>query len=171
MEEGIKKNMEEEKRKREVESKKKEEEEKRKIERKKKKEEEERRKKELERKRKEDEERRRKLLEERRRKLEEERRKKLEEERRRRNKKEGNINDIINDLPVRKLKLEDVNKINEENKRCMICLDDFKINDYAMYLPCFHFYHKKCLIIWIKGMPSCPLCKIKININKLNKFE
>ena len=112
-------------------------------------------------------------------------RRREEEERRRRNEidfendfydseddyeREDNINDIINKLPERKLKIEDDYKFNEENKRCIICFDDFKNDDYVIYLPCFHFYHKKCIISWIKTMPSCPFCKIKINQSNLNRI-
>ena len=175
--------LEERRRKEEIERKKREEEERRRriLEERRKKEEEER-------KRKIYEERRRRILQERRRKEEEEERRRKEEEdrRRRRNindefendyyssedndESDENINDIINKLPVRQLKSEDVNKLNEENKRCIICFDDFKDNDNLIYLPCFHFYHKKCIINWIQTMPSCPFCKIKINQSNLNKI-
>jgi hypothetical protein len=79
------------------------------------------------------------------------------------------IKDIINQLPVNTLK--DVNKLNEENKRCVICYENFKNNDNIIYLPCFHFFHQNCIINWIKKKPSCPLCKIKINNNSLSKFQ
>ena len=79
------------------------------------------------------------------------------------------IKDIINQLPVNTLK--DVNKLNEENKRCVICYEDFKNNDNIIYLPCFHFFHQNCIINWIKKKPSCPLCKIKINNKSLSKFQ
>ena len=170
------------------------EEEKRKEEEKKKKEEkikQEKKRKEQEKKRKmieewkrkkEEEERRRREQEERRKILERERRRKEQEERRRRlqnlriihneddsdsdddNENESNNNKtIIKKLP--ESVLEDINKLNEENKKCVICFDDFKNNDIVTYLPCFHLFHKDCIVKWTKNMPVCPICKINIKNN------
>ena len=72
------------------------------------------------------------------------------------------INDILNKLPV--VKIEDINKLKDENKRCVICLEDFQNNDKSIYLPCFHLFHEKCITDWInmkKGF--CPLCRTIIN--------
>ena len=72
------------------------------------------------------------------------------------------IINILNKLPV--VKIADINKLNEENKRCVICLEDFKNNDKSIYLPCFHLFHEKCITDWInmnKGF--CPFCRAIIN--------
>ena len=72
------------------------------------------------------------------------------------------INDILNKLPV--VKIEDINKLKDENKRCVICLEDFQNSDNSIYLPCFHLFHEKYITDWInmkKGF--CPLCRIIIN--------
>ena len=53
-------------------------------------------------------------------------------------------------------------KDENENNRCIICLEDYKINDIIIYLPCIHFFHKKCIAKWIEktiNCPICPLCK------------
>ena len=49
--------------------------------------------------------------------------------------------------------------LNDENKRCIICLEEYKIDDITIVLPCFHFFHKKCIIHWTKNRAICPLCK------------
>ena len=51
-----------------------------------------------------------------------------------------------------------------ENKQCLICLDDYAINENVCYLPCFHLFHSICIKSWIKKSNKCPLCK---NIIKL----
>ena len=51
-----------------------------------------------------------------------------------------------------------------EQKKCSICLEDFKIGTKIIYLPCFHFYHSKCIEQWIKNSNKCPLCKNEIVI-------
>ena len=72
------------------------------------------------------------------------------------------INKILEQLPV--TKIEDINKLNDENKKCVICLEDFKNYDKSIYLPCFHLFHEKCITGWInmrKGF--CPVCRTIIN--------
>ena len=60
-------------------------------------------------------------------------------------------------------KIEDIDQLHEESKKCIICLEDFINNDIVIYLPCFHVFHKICLIKWIKRHATCPLCKLNIN--------
>ena len=52
-----------------------------------------------------------------------------------------------------------------KSKNCTICLEDFKVKDKLIYLPCFHLFHKDCIISWAKENSICPLCKIDINDN------
>ena len=68
---------------------------------------------------------------------------------------------VYNLLPENRIK--DVSKLDEENKRCTICLEDFINNDNVIFLPCFHIFHKKCIFKWISKDATCPLCKIDIN--------
>ena len=89
----------------------------------------------------------------------------IQEERRRKersNENNNELNNILDQLPA--TKIEDINKLNEENKRCVICLEDFKNNDKSIYLPCFHLFHQKCLTNWINMEKRfCPLCRTIIN--------
>ena len=62
----------------------------------------------------------------------------------------------------------DVNKLNEENKKCVICYEDFMNNDSAIFLPCFHVFHSNCIREWLSKKDICPLCKINIK-NNLNQ--
>ena len=85
----------------------------------------------------------------------------------------NNLNEInknkvgpINNKLLYKLiikKIDDINKLHEESKKCIICLEDFINNDIVIYLPCFHVFHKICLMQWIKKHATCPLCKLNIN--------
>ena len=83
------------------------------------------------------------------------------------NKQSSNNETIINKLPESKLKDIIINKLNEENKKCLICFDDYVNNDIVTYLPCLHFFHNNCVVKWIKEMPLCPICKLNIK-NNLN---
>ena len=53
-----------------------------------------------------------------------------------------------------------LNKNNE--KECVICLEQFSPGDVISYLPCFHFYHYICIKSWIENKSKCPLCNSEI---------
>ena len=97
--------------------------------------------------------------------LDDEEKRKIEEKMRDDLRKNNSIyaQDIINRLSENKI--TDLNKLNKESKDCRIYLERFKINDTVMYLPCFHFFHKKCLENWLEKDLFCPLCKIDIKSN------
>ena len=59
----------------------------------------------------------------------------------------------------------DVSKLNEDNKSCVIYLEDFTPNDKVIFLPCFHFFHSKCIRDWTKKQDNCPFCKLDIKSN------
>jgi len=52
---------------------------------------------------------------------------------------------------------------------CAICHDTFSIEDSAKQLPCKHFYHSKCILLWFDRSKSCPLCRGEVVLlqNKL----
>ena len=60
----------------------------------------------------------------------------------------SNYNNVLNQLPENTI--EDLNKLNEENKSCIICLSEYQKGDTTIVLPCFHFFHKNCMINWYK---------------------
>ena len=70
---------------------------------------------------------------------------------------------ILELLQDMKLKKEILEKI--ENKQCLICLDNYEVEENLCYLPCFHLFHSDCIKTWIKKSNKCPLCK---NIIKLD---
>lgn len=58
-------------------------------------------------------------------------------------------------------------KEGSETEVCNICQDDLRNDDLVIRLPCFHAYHSKELIKWLKVSIYCPSCKtnIKSEIN------
>ncbi len=48
-------------------------------------------------------------------------------------------------------------------KNCSICLENYFVGDKIIYLPCFHYYHSKCIATWVKSSDKCPLCNTEIN--------
>ena len=86
----------------------------------------------------------------------------LEEDERRERINDNEMNNILNQLSV--TIIEDIKRLNDENKRCVICLEDFKNFDKSIYLPCIHLFHEKCITDWINTKKVfCPVCRAKIS--------
>lgn len=43
--------------------------------------------------------------------------------------------------------------------KCVICLGEFLIGQEVLTLPCFHFFHNKCINEWYQYSKKCPICK------------
>ena len=71
----------------------------------------------------------------------------------------SNLKQIFGEIKVTNSILD-----NNEQKICSICLEKFEVGTKIIYLPCFHFYHSKCIELWIKNSVKCPLCKIEIKM-------
>ncbi len=71
-----------------------------------------------------------------------------------------NLAELIEERSLTKEMLE-----KGEQKSCSICLDDFVVGDKIMYLPCFHYYHSKCIEKWMQNSDKCPLCNNEIKFN------
>lgn len=77
--------------------------------------------------------------------------------------------EIMENLPV--TKLNDIEKLSDENRKCPICLEFFDKDDNIIYLPCIHIYHEECIKRWFKCQDFCPICRLKItpeNFNEIN---
>jgi hypothetical protein len=76
---------------------------------------------------------------------------------------------LFNEFP--EPKIDDVNKLDNEKRNCVICSEDFKSGEKAKLLPCLHLFHKNCIKEWLEIKNVCPLCKFKLtreNINRQN---
>ena len=83
-------------------------------------------------------------------------------------------NQIKNDIPALfKLDNNKLDKIkHSDNEQCIICLEDFKINEKCLYLNCLHIFHAQCIIEWLLKHDNCPICNenYKIDDYKLDTF-
>jgi len=50
-------------------------------------------------------------------------------------------------------------------KECVICIEMYKEDDEIAELNCDerHYFHAKCIEIWLKNKLICPLCKKDVN--------
>ena len=49
---------------------------------------------------------------------------------------------------------------------CSICLDHLVEGDRFISLKCTHFFHTKCLELWLAQKSSCPLCKVEVKVEE-----
>lgn len=50
----------------------------------------------------------------------------------------------------------------DDNRKCMVCLETFQDNEELRVLPCLHRYHKACVDPWLARDRHCPVCKYDI---------
>ena len=82
----------------------------------------------------------------------------------------NNIDDkrkkLVNNLL--EYEINKVDKLEESNKKCMICLEYFNNGDKIISLPCVHIYHGDCIKKWLLGNNFCPICKYTFNDDDFN---
>lgn len=50
---------------------------------------------------------------------------------------------------------------------CMICFDEFDIDQTVLELPCDHLYHKDCIVPYLKEHSNkCPICRSEVGKSK-----
>ena len=45
----------------------------------------------------------------------------------------------------------------KEEEICCICLDN--LSSSQIYLLCHHTFHDGCLMAWVNGRDTCPICR------------
>ena len=63
-------------------------------------------------------------------------------------------------IPSFKIQPEDIPATAEAAERevCVICQDEFQLNDLAKRLTCRHLFHAKCIDAWLERSSLCPIC-------------
>ncbi|KAI3326489.1 hypothetical protein HD806DRAFT_487433 [Xylariaceae sp. AK1471] len=51
----------------------------------------------------------------------------------------------------------------ELKSQCTICIDEVKVGDEVVVLPCKHWFHQECATLWLKQHNSCPVCRASID--------
>lgn len=50
-------------------------------------------------------------------------------------------------------------KTSSKGENCPICLIQFEKDLLLVHLPCKHYYHEKCIEMWLTTSTTCPLCR------------
>ncbi|KVI09624.1 putative RING-H2 finger protein ATL71 [Cynara cardunculus var. scolymus] len=59
----------------------------------------------------------------------------------------------------------DNNNENNYGSDCCICLANYRPADVLRLLPeCGHFFHANCIDTWLKVHPTCPVCRISLDL-------
>ena len=95
---------------------------------------------------------------------------------------EENLEDIINQImlndpnkygnpPASKDAVEKLEKCVIDKKKikefgnentCAVCKDEFECGQDCLSMPCQHYFHKECIIPWLKERNSCPVCRFEL---------
>lgn len=51
------------------------------------------------------------------------------------------------------------NNCNGEVDSCVVCHEAYKDNDDIIELPCKHVFHETCIVPWLEGHNTCPVCR------------
>eukprot|EP00123_Amoebidium_parasiticum_P007839 comp18400_c0_seq1/m.19598 comp18400_c0_seq1/g.19598 ORF comp18400_c0_seq1/g.19598 comp18400_c0_seq1/m.19598 type:complete len:145 (-) comp18400_c0_seq1:109-543(-) len=62
---------------------------------------------------------------------------------------------VIDTLPTFKITAEEFAK----GASCAVCMEAFPLNAHPTRLPCFHLYHRECVVEWLKRHNNCPTCR------------
>ncbi|KAM7282645.1 E3 ubiquitin-protein ligase RNF181 isoform X2 [Ixodes scapularis] len=52
--------------------------------------------------------------------------------------------------------------IEEEGKKCPVCLKDYSPGETVTEIACSHAFHKDCIIPWLTRINTCPVCRYEL---------
>ncbi|XP_077237679.1 uncharacterized protein LOC143879273 [Tasmannia lanceolata] len=66
---------------------------------------------------------------------------------------------VVDNLPSVVLTQNDVEN---DNALCAVCKDEFCVGEQAIRFPCFHHYHRDCILPWLAIRNTCPVCRYEL---------
>jgi len=67
--------------------------------------------------------------------------------------------EALDSLPVVTYTSDGFKNVDEESKRCTICLEHYEDQQEVKFLWCLHRFHKNCVDQWLDKHTNCPFCK------------
>ncbi|CAJ0587746.1 unnamed protein product, partial [Mesorhabditis spiculigera] len=61
----------------------------------------------------------------------------------------------------------------QKDGQCLVCLDAWKneADKEILELPCRHFFHSDCILMWLEKANSCPACRHRLPTDNENFNE
>lgn len=60
-------------------------------------------------------------------------------------------------------KMDEEMKAKEGGKaECSVCIDEVKVGEEVVVMPCNHWFHEACVTMWLKEHNTCPICRTPI---------
>lgn len=85
----------------------------------------------------------------------------------------GNVNHGVNNLEeaIRDVSIDEMlsSNDNDDDIKCSICLDSMSEsnssndNHRVVKTTCHHFFHRECIVKWLREHRKCPLCQKDFN--------
>lgn len=72
--------------------------------------------------------------------------------------------ELVNNLSNIWKERERLRNLHFQCEECSICLNTINKNNYSI-LPCGHKFHFNCILYSLQHSDTCPICRIKVNIN------
>lgn len=69
---------------------------------------------------------------------------------------------------LEKKRVDDQMLGSEGKAECTICIDQISRGDEVAVLPCKHWYHHECVVLWLKEHNTCPICRMPIETREGN---
>lgn len=67
----------------------------------------------------------------------------------------------IRQLPMIRVAPEDL--VDQNNRECCVCLEDNKLDEKVIRLPCAHIFHASCIVDWLANHScTCPVCRYEL---------
>lgn len=66
-------------------------------------------------------------------------------------------------------KMDEETRAREGGKvECTVCIDEVKVGEEVVFLPCKHWFHEECATMWLKEHNTCPICRMPIEAGNDN---
>ncbi|XAR53128.1 Ubiquitin--protein ligase [Bertholletia excelsa] len=73
---------------------------------------------------------------------------------------------VIEALPAALLTQENL----VTDPRCPVCKEEFEVGEEVKVMPCKHFYHRDCIVPWLRMHDTCPVCRYELRESQNDSF-
>lgn len=65
-------------------------------------------------------------------------------------------------------KLTDNSSEIKNQSNCLVCLEDFQVEESVIKLDCKHCFHDNCLKDWLNKHNTCPVCRLELETDDID---